>query len=143
MEHEVTFTVAWGDTDPAQIVFYPNYFRWADQASHELFRAAGIPMAELQRRGEAAVLGEASARFHRALFYDDVVRVRSWVESLTEKTLTVRHRFFRGEEVVADVTELRVWVRLRDGKWRAASIPQDVRERLGAGSASPARSDPS
>jgi len=31
--HVTRFTVEFGDCDPAQIVFYPNYFRWMDAAS--------------------------------------------------------------------------------------------------------------
>ena len=33
LRHTTRFTVEFGDCDPAQIVFYPNYFRWMDAAS--------------------------------------------------------------------------------------------------------------
>jgi len=36
-----TVTVEFGDCDPAAIVFYPNYFRWFDQATWRLFARAG------------------------------------------------------------------------------------------------------
>lgn len=32
-----TFKVRWGDTDPAKIVFFPNFYRWMDEATHEFF----------------------------------------------------------------------------------------------------------
>ncbi|HIL88646.1 MAG TPA: acyl-CoA thioesterase, partial [Deltaproteobacteria bacterium] len=31
MRHTYPVRIGWGDCDPAQIVFYPNYFAWFDQ----------------------------------------------------------------------------------------------------------------
>ena len=36
--------IAWGDCDPAGIVFYPRYFAWFDAATAALFAAAGLPI---------------------------------------------------------------------------------------------------
>jgi 4-hydroxybenzoyl-CoA thioesterase len=41
--HVSYFSVEFGDCDPAQIVFNPNYFRWMDAASLRFFRACGVP----------------------------------------------------------------------------------------------------
>ena len=41
--HITRFTVEFGDCDPAEIVFYPNYLRWMDAASLHFFRAMGVP----------------------------------------------------------------------------------------------------
>jgi len=37
-------TVEFGDCDPAQIVYYPNFFRWMDAASRHFFIACGVPL---------------------------------------------------------------------------------------------------
>ena len=50
MANVYEMTVAWGDCDPAGIVFYPNYFRWFDEASRRLFAAVGLPWETLFRR---------------------------------------------------------------------------------------------
>ena len=34
MDQQVSF----GDCDPAEIVFYPNFFRWVDRCFHEMLR---------------------------------------------------------------------------------------------------------
>src|SRR3981081_2113285 len=34
--------VHWGDTDPARIVFYPNYFEWFDQSTRLFFDSVGL-----------------------------------------------------------------------------------------------------
>lgn len=36
--------VHWGDCDPANIVFYPNYFKWFDQGTWDLFASVGYDM---------------------------------------------------------------------------------------------------
>ena len=32
---DYSFKVRWGDTDAAGIVFYPNFYKWMDEATHE------------------------------------------------------------------------------------------------------------
>jgi acyl-CoA thioesterase FadM len=34
--------VTWGDCDPAGIIFYPNYFRWIDSGTWNLFFTVGL-----------------------------------------------------------------------------------------------------
>ena len=67
--HVTRFTVEFGDCDPAQIVFYPNFLRWMDAASlHSSARAGVPPWRELE--AEAGIIGtpivDAPARFMRA-----------------------------------------------------------------------------
>ena len=35
--------VEFGDCDPAQIVYFPNFFRWFDAATFHFFRECGLP----------------------------------------------------------------------------------------------------
>lgn len=44
---EYRFKVKWGDTDAAGIVFYPNYYKWMDEATHEMFDQLGHPSHKL------------------------------------------------------------------------------------------------
>ena len=39
---EYSFKVRWGDTDAAGIVFYPNFYKWMDEATHEFLAAIGF-----------------------------------------------------------------------------------------------------
>ena len=34
--------VHWGDTDPAKIVFYPNYFAWFDESTRLFWDSVGL-----------------------------------------------------------------------------------------------------
>ena len=46
--HKVS--VHWGDTDPARIVFYPNYYIWFDQSTRLLFDSVGLDWDHLQAK---------------------------------------------------------------------------------------------
>src|SRR5690625_3475341 len=106
------FKVYFGDADPAGIVFYPNYYRWMDQASHEFFNAKGLPPSKLQKdRNIIIPLVEANCKFKRALFYEDEVEIHSKVAEIKNKVLKVEHRFVRGEEEIATGYEVRIWTR--------------------------------
>src|SRR6266700_5774439 len=57
--------VHWGDTDPARIVFYPNYFEWFDQSTRLFFDSVGLDWDSLAKK--YGIMGlpivEAKARF--------------------------------------------------------------------------------
>ena len=41
--------ISWGDCDPADIVYFPNYFRWFDASTAHHFATAALPKPELIR----------------------------------------------------------------------------------------------
>ena len=48
--HRHQVFIHWGDTDPAKIVFYPNYFVWMDQSTFHLFDSVGLNWNILMER---------------------------------------------------------------------------------------------
>lgn len=121
--------VQWGDCDPAQIVFYPNYFRWFDASAHRLFAAAGLDWQDLERlyglTGVSLVGAEAS--FRQPLRYRDQVEVVSRVKEWRRKTFVIEHLLMKGGEVAAEGQETRAWL-IRDAtdplRFKAAEIPR-------------------
>ena len=49
LKNSLSINVARGHCDPANIVFYPNYFIWFDHSSHLLFDKAGANMSSLMK----------------------------------------------------------------------------------------------
>jgi 4-hydroxybenzoyl-CoA thioesterase len=83
--------VHWGDTDPAKIVFYPNYFIWFDESTRLFWDSVGLDWDSLGKRYN--VLGlpivEAQAKFCRRQ-----VPRRDRVEPITHrnaKTFKISH----------------------------------------------------
>ena len=129
--HEVR--VQFGDCDPAGIVFYPNYLRWMDESSLGFFRACGIPpWRELLRlRGIVGTpLLEIQTRFLRSATYGESLSVTTSIESWARKTFVHRHIVRRGDTLICEGTETRVFI-VRDpddpDQFRAIPIPEDIR----------------
>ncbi len=72
--HTSHFPVEFGDCDPAQIVYFPNFFRWVDAASRRFFIACGLPSwqdSEAERGIIGTPLVDTHARFLRPASYGD------------------------------------------------------------------------
>jgi 4-hydroxybenzoyl-CoA thioesterase len=127
---EYPFRVRWGDTDAAGIVFYPNFYKWMDEATHEFFAAIGLPTSILYVEQQIATpLLEANCQFKRPLLFEDDVIVRSTVVELHQKVFKISHRFFKDEQIVAEGYEIRAWTSFKE-KPKAHSIPNEVREKM-------------
>lgn len=63
------FRVRWGDTDAAGIVFYPNFYKWMDDATHEFLAVIGSPSSTLYVEQKISVpLLEADCQFKSHYF---------------------------------------------------------------------------
>lgn len=124
--------VAWGETDAGGIVFYPNYYRWFDDATHELFRAVGYPLPAMFESGLGLPLIEASGRFLTALRYGDEIEIISSVAEIRTHALRVEHEIKRGETTAATGFEVRMLVRLGGAQevLQPVPIPDAMREFL-------------
>jgi YbgC/YbaW family acyl-CoA thioester hydrolase len=128
MQNTLRHRVEWGETDAAGIVFYPNYYRWFDRATHELFRAAGNEVDTILARGYAIPIVEAHANFPRPLRYDDVIDIESRVVEVRTRAFRIDHRIVCASEQVCLGYEVRAWVRLKaGGVLEAESIPDELR----------------
>ncbi|MGY4691501.1 acyl-CoA thioesterase [Salibacterium sp. K-3] len=123
--------VRWGDTDPAAIVFYPNFYRWMDEAAHEWFEAAGCPVTKLQQEENIIVpLLEAFCQFKIPLVHEDRVSVYSTVTEVRSKTFKIEHQFFKGDKLAAEGYERRAWTSTAAGVPTAVPIPDYMREKM-------------
>lgn len=136
--HVSSFEVTFGDCDPAGIVFYPNFFRWMDAATHSYFRAMGVPP---WREVEAATgmlgtpLVDASARFVAPASYGDVIDVETRVTEWRQRSIVLAHTIRRGAALLVEGREVRVFARKSaDDPTRivAVAIPEDIRRLCGA-----------
>jgi 4-hydroxybenzoyl-CoA thioesterase len=127
--------VEFADCDPANIVFFANYFRWFDDCTTALFKAAGLPIRELFR--SYGVVGipvvEASARFMAPSTHGDEVEVESRVVELRNSSFVIAHKFFCGNELLMEGRETRVWAAAHPtepNRLKALSLPKEVIEKL-------------
>lgn len=127
--------VYWGDCDPAKIVFYPRYFAWVDEASHELLEGAGLDHLVLRERYglRGTVLGHAGADFKAPGFFGDRLDIVSIISKVARSTFEVEHQVMRGDTLLLTARELRIWAvedPQRPAGIRAETIPDEVRDVL-------------
>lgn len=130
-------TLAWGDCDPAGIIYYPTYYRWMDAATWALIDQAGYP-AQRMRAGQFTLpLVDSQCAFLSSPTWGDACEVRSHVERWGRSSFTVAHDvvLVADGRVLARGSESRVWCRYEAGPGsalRSARLPDDLRAALGA-----------
>jgi 4-hydroxybenzoyl-CoA thioesterase len=118
--------IAFGDCDPAGIVYYPNFFRWFDAAMHEMFASVGLPADKVSRETGLVVWPsiEVNATFHSPARYGETVEVRSSVAEWRSKTFLLAHRIVRGDTLICEGSELRfVGERIAAEGYRMRAVP--------------------
>lgn len=131
-------TVEFGDCDPANIVFYPNYYRWFDAATHHLCKGIGLDWITLcDRYGVVGLpLVETGASYRQPASFGDHLEIESRVVECGRKTLRVQHLIRRGDTLLVDGFEVRVLgTRHPDDPKRlqALAIPDAIRNAIAGG----------
>lgn len=129
--HTTQLTIEFGDCDPAGIVFYPNYFRWMDRATWHYFRA--LSLADWRQRSDGIFgmpLVDAQARFVAPATYGEDIELDTTIAEWRTKSFVVQHRVRRGEVLLAEGREVRVFARKHPHdpkRIQAVPPPEDVR----------------
>ncbi len=128
--HRFHVQVCFGDCDPAGIVFYPNFQRWMDASSLNFFLACGIPPWKTLERSHNIVgtpLLETSTKFINSASYPDQLDIVTSVESWKGKVFTQLHRVMRGDTLICEGRETRIFVkRLEDGSLKGIEVPDFI-----------------
>lgn len=127
---DYSFKVTWGDIDAAGIVFYPNFYKWMNEATHEFLGKIGWSVSALFEKERISVpLLETHCEFKSPLLFEDVVTIRSSVVEVRNKVFKMRHKFYRDEQLIAEGYEVRAWTLFKDQP-KAQPIPDNLREKM-------------
>lgn len=106
---ETEHPIAFGDCDPAGILFYPNHFRLMDASFHRWLASFGLDQAGLRER--FGILGtgllDAAATFRAPVAPGDLLRHELRVEAWTPRTLRLAYRGLVGDHLVIEGQETR------------------------------------
>jgi len=133
MKPEITYVVRveFGDCDPAGIVWFPNFFRWIDAASRHFFHERGVPRWE-QTAESIGVIGtplvDTHTRFVKSASYGDTLQIAVTIPEWREKSFVQKYRVMRGEDLILECDEVRIFAGRREGGGiRAVPIPPSIR----------------
>ena len=127
-----TIKILFSDCDPAQIVFYPNYFRLFDRATQQMFNDVGLEWSKFwPEHGLAGLpIVDVGAKFSGPARMDDEVVMESWIDEWRGRTFVVKHQIAKGGRIIVDGHEIRVWA-AKDASApegiKAAPIPDDIK----------------
>ncbi len=123
--------IAWGQCDPAGIVFYPQFLMLFDAGTGELFAQTGLSASKMRQK--YGIIGmplvEQGARFLLPCRFDEEIVLESSVEDWGRTSFTVRHRVLKADELAVDGFEKRVWAAAdpeRPGKIKPQPIPAEI-----------------
>jgi len=83
--------VRYCECDPMGVVHHASFAPWLEMGRTELLREAGVSYAALESAGVFLVVTRLELRFRRPVRYDDVVEVRTRVESASR--IKIRHSY--------------------------------------------------
>lgn len=130
-------TLAWGECDPAGIIFYPNYYRFMDEATWAMFADAGFAADRMRAEHFSLPLVDSRCEFMSSPFFGDEIEIRSQVSKWGRSSFSLSHEFVIAKDgrLLARGSESRVWCRYESGpgsQLRSVPIPGEVRAALGA-----------
>ena len=118
-------------TDVWGIVYYANYFVFAEYARAEWFRSLGMPIAELTQQEKGYfVVARANAQFKAPAFLDDTLYVETRIKDLKRVTVDLSqpvHHEARG--LLCDLTISIAWLNDQD---KPSPLPQKLKGRFSA-----------
>ncbi len=106
------FTIAWGDCDPAGIVFNPRFFEFFDASTWQVFDLA-LGVKPHQLNDAYGIIGiplvDARANFVKAVKFGDAVEIATRATKFGRSSFEIEHRLSVGGEVHVEGAEKRVW----------------------------------
>lgn len=122
--------VMFSETDVAGLVHFSNFFRFFEDAEHELWRQAGLSI-----HPEKSAIGwprvTASCEFFRPLKFEQEFEISLRIAEMTKRTIRYEGTIVRdGQPIAAGVWKIACVDRLPDGSLKSTDIPPNVADRL-------------
>jgi 4-hydroxybenzoyl-CoA thioesterase len=130
MEIDIEF----GDCDPAGIVYFPNYYRFLDNATAHLVSAA-LGRGKRQWTVQHGIAGipvvDIRTSFRAPSRFGDRVTIESEIVKLGRTSFVVGHRLSNAGTLCVESEETRVWIGKSGETLTPLAIPNTVRAALG------------
>jgi len=122
---ETTFRVRYAETDAMGVVYHAEYLVWFEVGRGEYFRAHGEDYARWEQQGYYLPVSEVYAHYRIPARYGDRVTVRTWVQEVRSRGLTLEYEVNHAETLQRLVSG---WTKhiCMDGQGRACRLPADM-----------------
>lgn len=122
---ETTLRVRYAETDAMGVVYHANYLVWFEAGRGDYFRALGHDYGLWEQRGYLLPVSEAYARFQAPARFGDLVTVRTWVDQVRSRGLTLGYEVVHAESQQPLTSG---WTRhiCTDREGKARRLPQEM-----------------
>ena len=137
-EYTLRRRVYFYECDGAGIVHFSNYFRYMEEAEHEMWRATGLSIARA-KLGVGFPRVAASFEYQRPLRFEDEMDIRVSIASISARSMKYTCTITRNGESIATGSATIVCVAYQaDKSMKAVPIPAEIAARfaVAAGAAS-------
>ena len=132
--HVSEFRVRYAETDQMGVVYHAEYLVWCEIGRTDFIRSLGLPYSELERRGTALAVAEATIRYHAPARYDDLIRVETRLVEVRSRAITFEYLIRKGGSGERLATASTLLVSL-DPAGKPVPLPPDVRALMERGGA--------
>lgn len=126
---QIELRVRYAETDQMRVVYHSNYLVWCEIGRTEYIRSVVGSYAEVERKGIALAVVDASLRFHAPAKYDNLISVSTTLRDVRSRTVTFDYVIYNaesGEKLVTASTRLAS----TDPDGRLVSMPAELRNAL-------------
>lgn len=127
--HVSEVRVRYAETDQMGVVYHAEYLVWCEVGRTDFIRALGLPYAELERRGTALAVAEATIRYHSPARYDDRVHVETRLVDVRSRAITFDYLIRNADSGERLATARTVLVSL-DPSGKLTPMPTEIRDLL-------------
>lgn len=92
---EERLRVRFAETDAQGVAYYANYLVWFEVGRMGWMRAHGIRWEDLEAIGRQLIVAHAEVDYHASARYDDELSVRTVVERVGNKSMTLGYEIYR------------------------------------------------
>jgi acyl-CoA thioester hydrolase len=124
-QHQIELRVRYNECDPMGYLHHAQYLTYFEIGRTELLRAGGGNYRQMEADGMLIVVVKAECRYHRSARYDDVLRLITTIDRVTQAKIEHKYELFRGEERIA-TGHVTLAVINREGK--VQPVPEWMRE---------------
>ena len=126
--HELTIRVRYSETDAMGYLHHSNHAVYFEMGRTELFRSQGGNYRRMEELGLFFVVARLDIRYRTPARYDDVLTLKTTLESTGAVKLEHSYQLLRGEDLIAEATSTLACV---DVDGRVQMIPEDLHQQTG------------
>ena len=117
--------VRYAETDQMGVAYYSNYLVWFEVGRSQVCRDQGFSYAEMESNAQAYLaVAEACCRYHSPARYDEVLQIRTAIESLRKRTLNFRYEIIKKNSGILVATGSTTHIVL-DENGRPKTLPEE------------------